>query len=92
MVTLVQPNTPIDQGMAIHAALDREILISERQRATLLIMVFAIVLTIFSLSLIFIPEDSPFTPRGIRPAVVVLSAIVLLYTLALRRVTSPSGR
>ena len=84
--TLVQPNTSDDQRTAIDEALDREILISERQRATLLSTVFAVVLIFFSLSLIFIPEDSPFVPRGIRPSVVALAALVLLYTLGLRRV------
>ena len=84
--TLVQPNTPDDQRTAIQEALDREVLISERQRATLLSTVFAVVLIGFSVSLILIPEDSRFVSRGIRPAVVVLAALVLLYTLGLRRV------
>ncbi|HEX3246839.1 MAG TPA: adenylate/guanylate cyclase domain-containing protein [Chloroflexota bacterium] len=61
-------------------------IISERQRATLLSAVFALMVLVFGASLIFIPEGSPLVPRGIRPAIIFLGTAVLAYTLALRRV------
>src|SRR5215203_408897 len=78
------PDSPNDTRVAIEAALGREILISERQRATILAAVFGLVVLIFGVSLIFLPDGSPLVPRGIRPVVIGIGIIVVLYTVLLR--------
>src|SRR5215217_3527634 len=78
------PDSPNDTRVAIEAALGREILISERQRARILAAVFGLVVLIFGVSLIFLPDGSALGPRGIRPVVIGIGIIVALYTLLLR--------
>jgi hypothetical protein len=82
---LIAPEASADTE-GIEAALGREILISERQRANLLVGFFVLLLASFALSLVAIPEGSASVPQGLRPVVIVVGAIGLLYSLLLRRV------
>jgi adenylate cyclase len=72
-------------GQTLKDLLTREILVSERQRVTLLGVVFTLMTFVLGLSLVVIPEGSPNVPPGVRPLVLPIAFSGILYALAIRR-------
>src|SRR4051812_43817246 len=65
--------------------LSREILISERQRVSLLGVTLLLVALGLLLSLVVVPEGSPNVPTGVRPLVLPVICFGVFYALAVRR-------